>query len=134
MRALLVARGIGRMRTIDAAVAAGFVVMVDEPPRSLALAFVGRPWQLRGGVQRLDRAGVLGFDRAGFVKVLWRFDVEPAASTTTVSTTTEIWATDSTALQRFRRYWAIVGPFSAALRRSLLRTVEVCAEGGSRPR
>jgi hypothetical protein len=129
MRALLAARGLRQLTTLDAALEMGFVVMAEEPPRSLALAMVGKPWHPRGHLQRIDATEAVAFGEPGFVKVLWRFDIEPRASGSTVATATEVWATDGAARRRFGRYWQVVAPFSGMLRRSMLRSVKRCAEG-----
>jgi hypothetical protein len=55
--------------------------------------------------------------------------VEPYGSGRALITTeTRTAATDPASLRRFARYWLLVGPFSALIRRLLLRIVKSDAE------
>lgn len=129
MRALLAARGLRHLRTLDAAVKAGFVVLRDEAPREMTLGLVGQPWRPSGNLRRLSSQGFEVFDEPGFVKVLWSFTVVATPGGCSVSTRTDIYATDAAARRRFGRYWLVVKPFSGLLRRSMLRSIRICAEG-----
>ena len=129
MRMLLTARGLRRLHTLDDAIELGFVTLADDPPRELVLGLIGQPWRPRGNLRRLAPEAMEAFDEPGFVKVSWRFTVTPTGASTLVSTATDIWATSVDAGRKFGRYWKVVGPFSAALRRSILAGVRRCAAG-----
>ncbi|MDH3729791.1 MAG: hypothetical protein OES13_01510 [Acidimicrobiia bacterium] len=110
-------------------VRAGFMVLRDDAPTDIVLGLVGQPWRPSGGLQRLSPAEFVNFDEPGFVKVVWSFTFDATPTGTSVSTSTEIYATDERARRSFGRYWWFVRPFSGALRRSMLRSIRTCAEG-----
>jgi hypothetical protein len=115
-----------RRRTlIDGMLAAGFVVLDDRPGEQLVLGVVGRPWQLRGdGLDTLDGPQAFrGYSRPGSVRAAMDFTIEPAARGTRLSTETRIAGTDAAGTRTFRRYWRIVHPGSALIRRDLLHAV-----------
>ena len=127
-RLLLAARGLRGLRTLEGARHIGPVVLKEDPPHLLALGLVGQPWRPAGGLHHLSAAEFNTFDRPGFVKVVWAFTFEPVAAGCAVATSTEVFATDDWARRRFRLYWRVVSPFSALLRRSMLRSIKACAE------
>jgi hypothetical protein len=49
---------------------------------------------------------------------------------TRLSTETRVFATDALAQRRFRRYWRVIYPGSALIRRSWLAAIKRRAEGG----
>ena len=127
MRMLLTARGLRRLHTIDDAIGMGFVPLVENPPRELVLGLIGQPWRPQGNLQRLQPEEMEAFAEPDFVKVSWGFRLTAAGSGTLVTTATDIWATSHDAGRKFGRYWKVVGPFSSALRRSILAAVKRCA-------
>lgn len=127
MRLSLWARGLSRFRTIEDAIAMGFVVLADDPPRELVLGLIGRPWRPRGDLVRLSPEEMQAFAEPGYVKVSWRFATTATGDGTMVTTTTDVWATSDDAARKFARYWMVVGYFSGGLRRSILRGVSRCA-------
>ncbi len=71
------------------------------------------------------------FDTPGYVKVAFNIRVEPYGSGRALITKeTRTAATDSASLHHFARYWIVVGPFSALIRRLMLRMVKSDAERG----
>jgi hypothetical protein len=74
----------------------------------------GTPWRRRGDLRRFDDAG------PGMVRMAIDFCAEPLPSGCRLSTETRIAAVDQTARRAFRRYWLVVGPFSALVRRRWL--------------
>ena len=106
----------------------GFVPLLDEPPWELVLGLIGQPWRPAGNLQKLSPSEMKAFSEPDFVKVSWRFALAPTGESTLLSTATDVWATSEDAGRKFGRYWKVVGPFSAALRRSILASVRKCAE------
>jgi len=137
--ALLFARGLPTMFTgavkpkrrlgLDEIVESGFVVLGEEPDRELVLGVVGKFWRPTSGVHRIEAGEFAGFDTPGFAKGAWNFVVsERPAGSTRVETETRIACTDDDARHRFSRYWWLIGPFSALIRRVMLRDIKRDAE------
>jgi hypothetical protein len=105
----------------------GFTVL-DERPDELVLGVVGRFWKLDGGVRRVSRDGFVTFDEPGFAKGVVNFHVRESGGGTLLTTETRVRATDEEARRNFRRYWRIVMPGSALIRRAWLRAIRKRAE------
>lgn len=114
-RALLVLRGLGPggipigrfFETL------GFSVL-EQTETLLVVGASGRPWRPRGELGAFDR------DRPGTVRIATDFRAEPAAGGSLLSTETRVAAVDEAARRAFRRYWLLVGPSSALIRRRWL--------------
>ena len=138
--ALLFARGLPTTFTgavkpkrrlgLDEIVESGFVVLGEEPDRELVLGVVGKFWRPTSGVHRVEASEFGGFDTPGFAKGAWNFVVsERPGSGSRVETETRVACTDDDARRKFGWYWRLVGPFSALIRRVMLRDIKRGAEG-----
>jgi hypothetical protein len=116
-----------RRAVVDQFLGAGFVVL-REAPAELVLGGVGRFWQLSGGVRRIEPAGFRDFGEPGYAKAAVDFRVERRGERMLLSTETRVLATDEQARRRFRRYWRLVYPGSAAIRIAWLRAIRRRAE------
>ena len=125
--------GLGRPgATLDGLQRSGFVLLAEEPGREIVLGIVGRFWRPSGGVLKLTADEWRAFDRPGYAVGAWNFAVESAGAAECVITTeTRVRCTDAASLRRFRAYWLVVGPFSALIRREMLRTLRRAAEQAS---
>jgi len=75
----------------------------------------GKPWRPRGAISSFEDA------TAGSVRIVANFLAESLPDgQTRLSTETRIAAVDDGARRAFRRYWRLVGPFSALIRRRWL--------------
>jgi hypothetical protein len=74
----------------------------------------GTPWRPRGGIRPFAAAG------PGTVRVAVNFRSDGGR----LSTETRIAAVDDAARRAFLRYWRLVGPFSAVIRRRWLRRID----------
>ena len=118
---------------LDEILESGFVVLGEEPGRELVLGVVGRFWRLTSGIARIEPDRFTTFERPGFAKAAWNFLVsERAGGRSTIVTETRIVCTDADARRKFRLYWRLVGPFSALIRRILLRSIKGDAEASMR--
>jgi hypothetical protein len=137
--ALLAVRGLPTLFTgaakpsrrigLDEIVRSGFVVLADEPNREIVLGVVGKFWKLSSGIHRIAADEFSGFDTPGFCKSAWNFAVsERTGGDSTVLTETRVLCTDQDARRKFTLYWRLVGPFSALIRRVLLRAIKRDAE------
>ncbi len=103
----------------------GFTVLEEIPGEELVFGIAGRFWRPDGDVRRVaGRDSFIAFSEDGCVKGAWNLRVEPAdGGTTVLLTETRIACYGLDARRKFRRYWALVGPFSGLIRRALLRSV-----------
>jgi hypothetical protein len=129
-RLLFAMRGLpARSFTLDDAAHMGFVVLGEEPGEEIVLGVVGRFWTLRGGIVPIEPDAFTTFEDAGYAKAAWNFWVrEGGPESCSVLTETRVLCTDDASRRKFRRYWRLVGPFSALVRRRALALVKREAE------
>ena len=108
---------------------AGFVVLAERPDE-LVLGVVGRFWRIDSGLERVAGEDFVTFDAPGFAKAVMNFDARAVDGETILTTETRIRGTDSEARRHFLRYWRVVMPGSAVIRRAWLRAVRRRAERG----
>lgn len=110
-----------------AARAMHFAVLAEEPGRELVLGVAGRFWALdeRANLISLpDAQAFVAFSRPGHAKAAMSLRYEPLADGgTRLRTETRVTCVDAAAYRRFALYWALIGPFSAWIRRDLLRGI-----------
>jgi hypothetical protein len=107
----------------------GFVMLADRP-HELVVGAVGRFWRTSGDVRRVSAGEFAAFREPGYAKAAFNMHAQPLAEGGTLLTTeTRIQPTDDHARRRFRRYWLLVYPGSAAIRRTWLRAIRRRAEG-----
>jgi hypothetical protein len=117
--------GTERAMTWDALLRLGFVEVADDPPRELVLGLLAQPWRLRGAIQRPSAAEWHAFDRADFAKIAWSFALaERPDGGTTLATETRVRVRDRASRRKFVWYWRAIGPFSAWIRREMLKLAE----------
>jgi hypothetical protein len=115
---------------LDGVLSMGFVVLGERPGEQLLLGVAGRPWRPRGdGLDSLDGPEAFrAYRRPGSVRCTWDFVLAPAGRGTLLSTETRIAGTDPAGTRTFRRYWRLVMPGSALIRRDMLRAAARRAE------
>ncbi len=114
--------------TLDRVTQAGFRMVGEHPGEEIVLGVVGKFWKPSGERRPADREQFRLGAPAGEVLVAWNFDVRPQAAGsrqegTCLTTETRIECGDPATLRTFRRYWRIVHPGSALIRRAMLRAV-----------
>jgi hypothetical protein len=100
----------------------GFLLLAEAPGREVVVGSVGTFWRPNIAYAAVTPANFTAFEEAGFGKLAWNIRVDPrddGGSWITVEL--RVGATDAASLARFRRYWKLVGPFSHAIRRAMLR-------------
>ena len=115
VRGLMRLRGMRAAPTLDAFFAGHGFEVLSRTPTELVVGASGRPWRLTERLRRFEDA------RPGTVRLAADFRAEPAPGGTLLSTETRVSATDASARRAFGRYWRVVGPFSAQIRRRWLR-------------
>lgn len=106
--------------------------MADEPDREAVLGAIGRMWKVSGGLITTirDAREFAAFETPGYAKAAMNFHAEAGDGVTSLTTETRVLTTDPEASRKFGRYWRVVRPGSAAIRRSWLRAAKRRAEFG----
>lgn len=102
-----------RIRVADF-LAAGFLLLAEQP--GVEVVF-GQTW---GPTRVADATQFLALSAAGHVKIAMNFLLRPEGRETVLSTETRVLTTDPVTRRAFARYWFVVGPFSALIRRRML--------------
>jgi hypothetical protein len=123
------ARASGDRPLLDGFTRAGFFVLAEQPDE-LILGVVGRFWTLDSGIEEVAPSDFVTFAKPGFAKAVLGFHVREVAGGTVLTTETRIQGTDEEARRKFRRYWRVVMPGSALIRRAWLRAIRKRAERG----
>ncbi len=114
VRVLFRLRGLRPSGTIEEAFGGiGFDVLARSP-RGIVVGAAGTPWRRGGGMRPLAEAA------PGTVRIATDFRAQARAGGCTLTTETRILAADASAFRAFRRYWRVVRPFSAVIRRRWL--------------
>ena len=107
----------------------GFVTLADRP-HELVVGGVGRFWRASAEVRRVSAADFTAFQEPGYAKAAFNMHAEATpGGGTRLTTETRILGTDDHARRSFRRYWLVIYPGSAAIRRAWLRGIRRRAEG-----
>ena len=115
----------------------GFQILIDDPPRELAVGAIGKVWRLK--IPFVHVAGAQDyalFRQPGFVKVAWALRVTPLDTPDAchVEIEVRVHATDKPSWRKFRCYFWVIGPFSRFIRRSLLKAIARAHTQAPRPR
>jgi hypothetical protein len=105
----------------------GFVRLASTD-HELVLGVVGRFWRPSGEVRRISPEDFARFADPGCVRAVVNFLAVPEGDHTLLSTETRILAVDAAARRRFRCYWRLIYPGSAAIRIAWLRAIRRRAE------
>ena len=113
-----------RLRLADltsSATEPGFQILVDDPPREVAVGAIGKVWQPTIPFAHVANAEAFGaFADPGWVRVAWALRVVPRGDGTRLEVEVRVDATDDVSWKKFRRYFRLIGPFSRLIRRGLL--------------
>ncbi len=118
-----------RLPLLEVATQTGFLLLAEEPDREIVIgtAVVAPP-----GFRPKSRLTPEDFKtvrQPGFALATMNFLVEDAGPGSCVVTTeTRVYATDASAQRKFARYWRVIYPGSALIRRMWLRAVKLRAE------
>lgn len=110
--------------TLDRMIQRGFGLVGERPGEEMVLGVVGRFWKASGELRAADRELFRLGPPAGEALAAWNFRVTPrAGGATQLSTETRIRCADVRVRRTFRRYWRVVHPGSALIRRAMLAAV-----------
>ena len=104
----------------------GFQILAEEPGREVAVGAIGKVWHLEiPFVHLADARAFAAFAEEDFVKVAWAIRVTPLGERDTlVEFELRVDATDEEAWLKFRRYFALIGPFSRFIRHGVLASLK----------
>jgi hypothetical protein len=118
---------------IAAALRLGWGVLSDENGHEIVLGAVTKPWEANPVFRDLLPRDFAGFAEPGYVKIAWTLRADALADGSSIfRTETRAVSTDVDARTKFRRYWALVSPGVALIRRMLLEPVRVESERRAR--
>lgn len=121
-----------RMPLLAVATQTTFLSLAEEPPREIVVGTLVMVPAGRRSRKPLTPQEFKTIREAGFALATMNFLVEDAGpGASTVTTETRVYATDSSARRRFARYWRVIYPGSALIRRMWLRALKRRAEGGA---
>ena len=114
---------------LDGFLLGGFVALAERPDE-LVVGALGRFWQVSPEVRRVSAGDFVAFSEPGYAKAAFNMHAQPSpGGGTLLITETRIQGTDDDARRSFRRYWFVIHPGSAAIRRAWLRAIRRRAEG-----
>jgi len=114
---------------IRAALQIGWGILADRDGREVVLGAVTRPWEPNPVFRDLVPREFITFAEPGYVKIAWTLRADPIDQQTSIfRSETRAMATDVEARVKFRRYWALVSPGVALIRRAMLAPVRLEAE------
>lgn len=118
VRVLFRLRGVPGGGSVPGALRAlGFETLASEPD-AVVLGAAGRPWSPRSRPGRFATAG------PGQIRMVLEISATEVEGGALLFTETRVAAMDAGARRAFRRYWLVVGPFSALVRRRWLAAAE----------
>jgi hypothetical protein len=122
-----------KMPILEVATRTSFLLLAEEPAREIVLGtlVVAPPgWRPRS---KPTPEGFKALKEPGFALAAMNFRLEDGAPGETVVTTeTRVYATDAISRRRFARYWRVIYPGSALIRRMWLRAIKKSAEAHAR--
>lgn len=127
-------RGRSRMRLrLEDFERAGFVLLAERPNDEVVIGIVSGVTSRSRGLRRIDAQRFAAFEEPGCMKAALNFRLQALdSSSTLVTTETRVFATDEPARRAFARYWLVVGPFSALIRRRMLAVLRRSVMSGGR--
>lgn len=105
-----------------------FEVLDESENREILLGLVGRFWTIKGDLQKINSQNFREFDEQGFAKAVWNFSLFEAAGETRLTTETRIKCLGASSRKKFGFYWRFIQPFSALIRKEILKAVKQRAE------
>lgn len=102
-----------------------FEVLGESENHEILLGLAGRFWTLRGDMQKVNSQNFREFDKEGYAKATWNFSLSETVkgASSLLTTETRIKCLDKKSRTRFGFYWMFIQPFSALIRKEILRTI-----------
>ena len=111
----------------------GWGVLGEVTGREIVVGAATRPWQPNVVFRALPPEAFAAFSEPEHVKIVWSLRADPdGAGRSIFRTETRAVATDAVSRAKFRRYWSLVSPGVALIRRFSLRPMKADAERRAR--
>ena len=111
----------------------GWGILAEVPGHEIVMGAVTRPWEPNPRFRALAPEHFAAFDEPDYVKIVWSLRADAIGAHESVfRTETRAVATDDLARLTFRRYWALVSPGIALIRRASLGPLKADAERRAR--
>jgi len=100
----------------------GFQILVDDPPREVAVGAIGKVWKGEIPFIHVTNAEAFAkFETPGYARVAWALRVIPRGDRDSrIEIEVRVDATDDPSWRKFRRYFRLIGIGSRFIRHSLL--------------
>lgn len=105
-----------------------FEILGENENRELLLGLAGRFWTITGDLRKIDARNFREFDEKGFAKAVWNFSLDQTKDKTHLTTETRVKCLDAASRKSFGFYWTLIKPFSALIRKEMLKTIKRKAE------
>ena len=113
--------------------ALGWGILAEVPGQEIVMGAVTKPWEPNPRFRALDPEHFAAFDEPDYVKIVWSLRADALGAHESIfRTETRAVATDDFARLTFRRYWALVSPGVALIRRASLGPLKADAERRAR--
>lgn len=107
----------------------GWAVLAEVPAREMVIGAVTKPWEPNPRFRAIPAEQFAAFDEPDYVKIIWSLRADPLDVNESIfRTETRALATNDLARLKFRRYWALVSPGVALIRRMSLGPLKTEAE------
>ncbi len=109
------------MRNLDGFIKIGFIFLEEVKNEEFVLGFLAN----KRGLRIVSPEEFINFAQPGFVMAAWNFHLAQVdEENTLVSTETRILGTNRAAKRFFSLYWFFIYPFSALIRKILLKMIK----------
>ena len=109
------------MRNLDGFIKVGFIFLEENENEEFVLGFLAN----QRGLKNVSPEEFIDFAQAAYVVAAWNFHlVQVNEGETLVSTETRILGTNKAAKRFFSLYWFFISPFSAWIRKIILKMVK----------
>lgn len=113
----------GQQPLLSVALRSGFRLLAEQPPREIVF---GTMVTVPPGVRTADitPAEFMAIGGPGYAKAVMNFRIAPDGTGSMIHTETRVFATDDATRRSFGRYWRVIYPGSAIIRREWLRAID----------
>ncbi|MBT3315031.1 MAG: hypothetical protein HN390_10505 [Anaerolineae bacterium] len=109
------------MSNLEGFIKVGFMLLEEKETEEIVIAFLGN----KDGLHQITHTEFQNFTKEGHVLGAWNlFLTELDEKKTLLSTETRVFCTDNKAKFLFSLYWFFIAPFSAWIRRIMLRSIK----------
>ncbi len=105
-----------------------FEVLGESENHEILLGLAGKFWTIKGDLRKISSQNFREFNEKGFAKAVWNFQLDEAEGETCLTTETRVKCLDAESRKRFGFYWMLIQPFSALIRKEILKAVKQKAE------